>query len=89
MDRSIKLNEFANKLNIKLIEMSSNCVLNTGEYISNGKNLKIKPINWSLKNKCLVFCSELPFRKISSSGYVSIETMNIISSDVEMTENYF
>ena len=34
-------------------------------------------------------CSELPFRIIPFCSYVNIETMDIISSDVEITGNYF
>ena len=34
-------------------------------------------------------CSELPFGIIPFCSYVNIETMNIISSDVEITGNYF
>ena len=34
-------------------------------------------------------CSELPFGIIPFCSYVNIETMNIISSDVEIIGNYF
>ena len=44
IDRLMRFNQFTNKSNIKLITEHKNCVLNTTEYISNGKNLKIKPI---------------------------------------------
>ena len=84
IDRLIRFNEFANKLNIKLIEGPKNCILNTAEYISNGKYLKIKPIDLSLKDKYIAYCHELPFGIISPSSYVNIETMNIICSDVEI-----
>ena len=47
----MKFNEFANNLNIKLIKGPKNCILNTAEYISNGKNLKIKPIGLSITEK--------------------------------------
>ena len=47
----MKFNQFANNLNIKLIKGPKNCILNTAEYISNGKNLKIKPIGLSITEK--------------------------------------
>ena len=43
------------------------------------KNLKIKPVHWSFKNKSAAYCLEL-------LRYVNIETMNIISSDLEMNK---
>ena len=51
------------------------------DYIDNGENLKIKPIDLSIKNKQIVFFAILPF-----SSYAYIEAMNIISSRVEMNE---
>ena len=54
---------------------SKKSVLNIAEYITNGKNLKNK-----------TNCSKFSFGIISFSSYVSIETMNIISSDVEMNK---
>ena len=65
-----------------------NCILNTAEYISNGKNLKIKPINLILKDKSIACSLELTFRIISRSSSVNIIIMYIISSDVEINENY-
>ena len=50
------------------------------------KNLKIKPIDSSFKNKLIAYCLELLFRIISSSIYVNVEIVNIISSDVEMNK---
>ena len=55
-------------------------------YINNGKNLNKKPLNLSIKNKQIAFCSNLPFWILSFSNYVDIESMNIISSDVDMNE---
>ena len=49
------------------------------------KNLKIKPIDLSFKGKYRAYCPELPFG-ISFSRLVNIETMNIISFDVEINE---
>ena len=51
------------------------------DYIDNGENLKIKPIDLSIKNKQIVFFAILPF-----SSYVYIEAMNIISSCKEINE---
>ena len=55
-------------------------------YINNGKNLNKKPLNLSIKNKQIAFCSNLPFWILSFSSYVDIESMNIISSDVDTNE---
>ena len=54
------------------------------DYNNNGVNFRKKPINFSLKNKLIVFCSEFPFGILSFSSYVDIATVNIISFDVEM-----
>ena len=51
------------------------------------KNLKIKPIDSSFKNKLVAYCLELPFGIISFSSYVNIETINIISSDTDVEMN--
>ena len=56
------------------------------EYIANGKNLKIKPIDSNFNNKQIAYCPGLPFRMISFNSFVNIETMNIIFSDVEVNE---
>ena len=47
---------------------------------------KIKPIDSSHKDKCIVYCPELPFGIISPCSYLNIETRNIISSDTNITE---
>ena len=64
---------------------SNKFILNISEHISNGKNLKIKPIDSGLKNKRLA-CLQLPFRITSSSSYVNFETMNTIFSDIEINK---
>ena len=84
IDRLIMFNEFANKLNIKLIKWSKNIMFNTVEYISRGKNLKIRYIDVDLNDKCILYHPELPFGLISLSEYINIETMNIISADVKI-----
>ena len=47
----IKFDQLANNLDIRLIQGSKKSVLNIAEWITNGKNLKIKPVDLSLKNK--------------------------------------
>ena len=86
--RKIEFNELAKYLNMKSIKKSKKTILSIAEYIKNGKNLRIEPIDSSLKAKCIVYCLELPFGIISLSSYVNIETMNIISSDTNITKNY-
>ena len=56
------------------------------DYINYGENLNKKPIDLSIKNKQIAFCSNLPFGIISFSGYIDIKTMSIISSDVQTNE---
>ena len=57
------------------------------DYISIGKNLKIKPIDSNFSNKQIAYCPDLPFGIISFNSFVNIETMNIIPSDVEVNEH--
>ena len=73
-----KFNELANDLDIRLLKGTKNFIFNIAEYSSNGEHLKIKPIDSSFKKKRIAYCLELSFG--------NIETMNIISSDVEMTK---
>ena len=61
-------------------------VLTVAEYISDRKNLKKKPIDLSLKDKCIAYFPELPSGVISSCSYLSIKAMNIISSDSKITK---
>ena len=77
IDRLITFNEFANKLNIKLIKEPKSCILNTTEYISNGNKTLIKPIDLSLKDKCIAYSFGSPFGIIFASSYVNIEEINI------------
>ena len=58
--------------------------ISTWQNISNGKNLKIKPNDSNFNNKQIAYCPDLPFRIISFNSFVNIETMNIISSDVDV-----
>ena len=61
----IKFNKLANNLDNRLLKETKNSILNIVEYISNGKNLKIKSVDSSLKNKRIAYCFELPFGIIS------------------------
>ena len=79
-------NKFSNDLNIKLIKGNRNFILYMKNYINNGENLKKKPIDLSIKNKQIAFCSNLPFGVLSLSSNVDIESINIISSNVDMNE---
>ena len=74
-----KFNELANNLDIRLIRGTKNSLLNIAEYITNGKNIKIKPADSSLKNKRKANYLELPFGIMSFSSFVNTETLNIIS----------
>ena len=47
----ININELANSLDIILIKGIKNFFLKTVEYITNRKNLKIKPVDSSLKKQ--------------------------------------
>ena len=82
----IKFSELANDLDTRSIKVSKKHILNIAEYITNGKNRKVKPADLSLKNKCIDYCFELTFGIISFSSHFSIEAINIISSDVEMNK---
>ena len=84
MDKLIMFNECANKLNIKLIIWPKNIVFNIVESISKGKNLKIRHIHLDLDGKSMKYNAELSFGILSMSDYINIDTMNIISSDVEI-----
>ena len=80
----IKFNELADNSNIRSIKGNRNFVLNIAEYSTNRNNLKLKPVASSLKINRTAYFFELLFGIISFSSFVNIETMNIISSDLEM-----
>ena len=84
--RKGKYNKLSNDVNIKLIKGNRNVIIYTNNYINNGKNLNEKPIDLSIKNKKIAFYSNLPFGMLSFSSYVDIESMNTLSSDVDMNE---
>ena len=68
------------------MKRSIKSIVNISEYITNGKSLKIKTICSGFKNNRITYCVELSFGIISSSRYINIQTLNIISSDVEMNK---
>ena len=84
--RKGKYNKLSNDVNIKLIKGNRNVIIYTNNYINNGKNLNEKPLDLSIKNTKIAFYSNLPFGMLSFSNYVDIESMNTISSDVDMNE---
>ena len=57
------------------------------EKISDRKNIKIEPINPTLK-KTIYYCDELPFKIISFNRYINIEKINIIASYDKNKEYY-
>ena len=81
-----KFIKLSNDLKIKLIKSNKKFIRYTKSRINNGENLNKNPIDLSIKNKQMVFCSDLPFGITSFSSYVDIESLNIISSDVDMNE---
>ena len=84
IQRIIKeLHKLANDSNIILRIESKRTNLSIAKYISNGKNLKINPIDSSLKNKCITSCPELPLGIISPCSYLNIKAINTLSSDNE------
>ena len=85
-ERKVKFNKLSNDLNIKLIKEDRNFILNIKKYINNGKALNKKPINLRIKNKQIAFCSNSPFGTLSFLSYVDIESMNIISSDIDINK---
>ena len=66
-------------IRIKLIKGTRNSILYIKEYIDNGENLKIKPLDLNLKNECIAYSLELPLGILSYFG-------NNISSDIEIND---
>lgn len=48
-ERKMKFKKLSGDLNIKLIKENRNFILYVKDYISNGKNLNKKPIDFSMK----------------------------------------
>ena len=55
----MKFYRLADNLNIELIKGSKKTILSIAEYVRNGKNLKIKPNDSNLKDKCMEVNSTL------------------------------
>ena len=70
-----------------MIKGTKNSILNIAECISDGKYIKIKPGDLDIKNERIAYCCELPFGIISFFTLINIETMNIISSDIEINNS--
>ena len=68
----------SNDLNMKLIKGNRNLILCKKNYTDNGKSLNKKPIDLTIKNKQIAFCSNFPIGILSFSNYVDIESINII-----------
>ena len=83
---STKFNKLSNDLNMKLIKGNRKFILDMKSYINNGENLRKKTYWIIIKNKQIACCSILLFGIVSFSSYVDIESMNIISSDMNMNE---
>ena len=62
------------------MKRSKRSIVNISEYINIGKSLKIERIGSRFKNKRIAYCVELPLGIISSSRYINIKTLNIISA---------
>ena len=77
-------NEFADKLNIRLVLWLKNLVFSFLKNIFTGKKNKIRPMDTDLKGKSIAYSPLLPFALLSMSEFINIDTMNIISSDVEI-----
>ena len=75
-----------NKLCIYPIKGIAKHIFYMAEYVANGKNLKIKHIDWNFNKKQTAYCPELPLGIISFNGFVNIETINVTFSDVEVNE---
>ena len=84
IDRLTMFNEFADKLNIKLVLWHKNLVFSFLKNICTGKKTKIRPIDTDLEGKSMAYGPLLPFALLSMSEFINIDTMNIISSDVEV-----
>ena len=67
---------------------SNKTILTVAEYVSNRKELTIKPIDlvWWFKFKCTTYFPEWNVGIISLCSYLSIRSMSIISSDTKMTK---
>ena len=58
-----KFNKLSNDMNVKLIKRKR-------IFINNGRNLRKKPTDLSIKNKQIAFCSNLPFGLLLSPSRI-------------------
>ena len=75
--------KLSSSLNIKLINEDKKNIQYMVDYINKGENLIKRPIDISNKDKCVAYCSELPFGILSYSSYIDLENMKIVFSVVE------
>ena len=64
-ERKMKFNKLSNNLINKLIKGPRNSIPYMEDYVNNGENLTIDPIDSSLKIKCIAYCPESPFGILS------------------------
>ena len=67
--------KLSNSLNIKLIKGDKKNIQYMVDYINKGENLIKRPIDLSNKNKCMAYCSDLPFGILSYSSYTDLQKM--------------
>ena len=84
VDRLIMFNEFRDKLNVRLALWPKNLVFSFLKNICTGKKIKMRPIDTDLEGKSMSYSPLLPFALFSMSEFINIDTMNIISSNVEI-----
>ena len=85
-ERKSKFNKLSNSLNIELIKGYKKNIQYMVDYINKGKKLKTKHIDSRNKNKCMAYCSELPYGVLSYSSYIDLEKMKVVSSVVKKHE---
>ena len=67
-----------NKLCVYPIKEIVKHIFYMAEYITNGKNLKVKPIDSSFNNKKRAYCLQFSHGIITFNSFFKIETINII-----------
>ena len=87
--RKSNFNKIFNNLNIKLIKGCRKDIQYMVDCIDKGKSFRIKYIDSSNKNECMVYCNELPYGILSYSSYINLEEMIVVYSVVEKNEYNF
>ena len=85
LERKARKTKFYSNINLR-IEFNKT-VLTVAEYINDRKNLKIEPIDLSLKDNYIACLPELPPGIISPCSYLIINGMSIIFSDTKIRKN--